>query len=63
MLWEPAKKEYRVLSTLEDMKELHFFPICEQSVSIHINSFEFPEGMKLSEHINNLLMYSTEPSA
>ncbi len=56
LVMEPAKKEYRVLSTLEDMKGITLFsPSANSLFPIHINPFEFPEGMKLSEHINNLL--------
>lgn len=47
LVMEPAKKEYRVLSTLEDMKGITLFsPSANSLFPIHINPFEFPEGMK-----------------
>lgn len=56
LVMEPAKKEYRILSVLEEMKGVFLFsPSANSMFPIHINPFEFPEGMKLAEHINNLL--------
>lgn len=53
---EPAKKEYRVLTTLEGMKEISLFsPSANSMFPLHINPFEFPRGMKLADHINRLL--------
>ena len=56
LVLEPAKKEYRVLTTLPEMKEISLFSPCANSMfPIHINPFEFPIGMKLADHINRLL--------
>ena len=56
LVLEPAKKEYRVLTTLPGMKNISLFSPCANSMfPIHINPFEFPIGMKLADHINRLL--------
>ena len=56
LVLEPAKKEYRSLSVTEEMDDVSLFsPCANSSFPIHINPFEFPEGMKLSDHINRLL--------
>ena len=56
LVLEPAKKEYRVLTTLQGMKNISLFSPCANSMfPIHINPFEFPIGMKLADHINRLL--------
>lgn len=56
LIMEPAKKEYRVLTTLEGMKEISLFsPSANSMFPLHINPFEFPRGMKLADHINRLL--------
>ena len=56
LVMEPAKREYRVLATLETMKGMFLFsPSANSMFPIHINPFEFPKGMKLAEHINNLM--------
>ncbi len=56
LIMEPAKKEYRVLTTLEGMKDVSLFSPCANSMfPLHINPFEFPKGMKLANHINRLL--------
>lgn len=56
LILEPAKKEYRVLTTLEGMKDMSLFSPCANSMfPLHINPFEFPKGMKLADHINRLL--------
>ena len=56
LVLEPAKHEYRVMTTLEDMKDLELFsPSAFTRFPLHINPFEFPEGMTLAEHIRNLL--------
>lgn len=56
LVMEPAKKEYRILATLEEMKGTYLFsPSANSMFPIHINPFEFPKGMKLAEHINALL--------
>ena len=56
LVLEPAKKEFRVLTTLPGMKNISLFSPCANSMfPIHINPFEFPIGMKLADHINRLL--------
>lgn len=56
LVMEPAKKEYRVLTTLPGMEKISLFSPCANSMfPIHINPFEFPIGMKLADHINRLL--------
>ena len=56
LVLEPAKKEYRVLTTLPGLKNISLFSPCANSMfPIHINPFEFPIGMKLADHINRLL--------
>ena len=51
-----CQKEYRVLTTLEGMKDMSLFSPCANSMfPLHINPFEFPKGMKLADHINRLL--------
>lgn len=56
LILEPAKKEYRSMSTLDGMEDVSLFSPCANSMfPIHINPFEFPVGMKLSDHINRLL--------
>lgn len=56
LVMEPAKKEYRILATLNEMTGTYLFSPSANSVfPIHINPFEFPKGMKLAEHINALL--------
>ncbi len=56
LILEPAKHEYRVLTTLDDMQDLELFsPSAYTRFPLHINPFEFPKGMTLAEHIRNLL--------
>lgn len=56
LVMEPAKKEYRVLSTLPGMEKISLFSPCSNSMfPIHLNPFEFPKRMKLADHINRLL--------
>lgn len=56
LVLEPAKKEYRTLTTLSGMENISLFSPCANSMfPIHINPFEFPIGMKLADHINRLL--------
>ena len=56
LILEPAKKEYRALSRLPGMDDLLLFsPSSGTNFPLHINPFEFPGGMALSEHINNLM--------
>ena len=56
LVMEPAKREYRILTTFPAMSDVSFFAPCANSMfPIHINPFEFPIGMKLADHINRLL--------
>ena len=56
LILEPAKHEYRVMTTLPDMQDLELFsPSAFTRFPLHINPFEFPRGMTLAEHIRNLL--------
>jgi len=56
LILEPAKKEYRALANIEGMEDLLIFsPSSGTHFPLHINPFEFPCGMSLSEHIRNLM--------
>lgn len=56
LVLEPAKHEYRVMTTLPDMDDLELFsPSAFTRFPLHINPFEFPRGLTLAEHIRNLL--------
>ena len=56
LILEPAKKEYRALARIDGMDELLIFsPSSGTRFPLHINPFEFPCGMSLSEHIRNLM--------
>lgn len=53
---EPAKKEYRALLGYENMQDIFLFsPHLQSRFPLHINPMAFPEGVRLSEHINALL--------
>ncbi len=55
LVLEPAKQEYRALALNPDLYDLTVFaPGGSGSFPLRINPFEFPRGMKLSEHIVNL---------
>ena len=55
LILEPAKQEYRALLNLESMKDVRFFsPNAQMNFPLHINPFEMPEGMIVSEHIRRL---------
>lgn len=55
LVLEPAKKEYRALARNGKLPEfLVFSPGAAGSFPLRINPFEFPKGLKLSEHIENL---------
>lgn len=57
LVLEPAKQEYRALARHEVMKDLLVFsPAAPNCFPLRINPFQFPIGMKLSEHIVNLRM-------
>lgn len=56
LILEPAKQEYRVLTTISGMEEmLVFSPGAGTKFPLHINPFEFPVGMPLAEHIRRLV--------
>lgn len=55
LVLEPAKQEYRALVQNPEIHDLTVFaPGGSGSFPLRINPFEFPKGMKLSEHIVNL---------
>lgn len=55
LVFEPAKKEYRALCNLEDMKDMYLFsPSANTRFPLHINPFEFPKGLTVAEHIRTL---------
>ena len=55
LILEPAKKEYRALVHNKDIEDLVVFsPGAPGSFPLRINPFEFPIGLKLSEHITAL---------
>ena len=55
LVLEPAKQEYRALTQIEGMEDLLVFsPGADTYFPLHINPFEFPEGLTLAEHIANL---------
>ena len=55
LVLEPAKKEYRALVHNKNIPELLVFsPGGAGSFPLRINPFEFPVGLKLSEHITSL---------
>lgn len=55
LVLEPAKKEYRALAQT-DIKELIVFsPSTGSKFPMAINPFQFPLGMALAEHIQNLM--------
>lgn len=56
LILEPAKQEYRALVNREEMKGITVFsPSSGTNFPLHINPFEFPTKMSLSEHIGKLL--------
>lgn len=55
LVLEPAKKEYRALAQNPDIPDLVVFsPGAAGSFPLRINPFEFPLGVKLTEHITAL---------
>lgn len=53
---EPAKKEYRELLGYPQMQDICLFsPHLQSRFPLQMNPFEFPKGVRLSEHINALL--------
>jgi hypothetical protein len=56
LVFEPAKKEYRVLFNDPDMKDMMIFsPNAGTLFPISVNPFEFSVGLTLSEHISALM--------
>jgi hypothetical protein len=55
LVLEPAKKEYRALLNDDKMKGVYLFsPNADMSFPLHINPFEMPKGILISEHIRSL---------
>ena len=54
LVLEPAKKEYRELALMDIPELLIFSPSANTQFPLEINPFEFPIGLTVSEHINNL---------
>jgi hypothetical protein len=55
LVLEPAKQEYRALLNQPGMENVYFFsPNADMQFPLHINPFEFPKGLVLSEHIRKL---------
>lgn len=56
LIFEPAKQEYRALARTDGLDDMLIFsPSSGTFFPLHINPFEFPKGMSLSEHIRNLM--------
>lgn len=56
LILEPAKHEYRVLTSVPGMEDVALFsPSARTPFPLHINPFQFPVGMTLAEHIRNLM--------
>lgn len=55
LVLEPAKKEYRALLNLPEMRDIRLFSPCsDMTFPLHINPFEFAKGLSVSEHIRTL---------
>ena len=54
LVLEPAKKEYRALAQTDIEKLILFSPSTGSRFPLAINPFQFPQGMSLAEHIQNL---------
>ena len=55
LIFEPAKKEYRALLNMPGMQDVTIFsPSAGTIFPLHINPFQFPEGIVLAEHIRML---------
>ncbi len=67
LIFEPAKHEYRAITCVKGLDDIELFsPSASTRFPLHINPFEFPQGMTLAEHIRNLLAvfdgaFSLEP--
>lgn len=55
LLFEPAKHEYSALTTVPGMEDVEIYTPGSVKFPLHINPFEFPVGMVLSEHIHRLM--------
>lgn len=55
LVLEPAKKEYRALAQTDIEELLVFSPSSGSRFPLAINPFEFPKGLSLAEHIQNLM--------
>lgn len=56
LVLEPAKKEYRTLLTKENMSDVYLFsPHLQSHFPLRMNPFEFPKGIRLSEHITAIM--------
>lgn len=55
LVLEPAKKEYRALAQTNIDELLVFSPSSGSRFPLAINPFEFPKGLSLAEHIQNLM--------
>lgn len=56
LILEPSKKEYRFLLGLQNMQDVYLFsPHLRSYFPLQMNPFEFPKGVRLSDHINALL--------
>ena len=55
LVFEPAKQEYRALANQRGMEDIYIFsPNVDMRFPLHINPFEFPVGLTVSEHIRQL---------
>lgn len=54
LVLEPAKREYRELALFDIPDLILFSPSACTDFPIHLNPFEFPKGLTLSEHISRL---------
>lgn len=55
LVLEPAKKEYRALAQTDIDDLIVFSPSSGSKFPMAINPFEFPKGLSLAEHIQNLM--------
>ncbi|MCI6997023.1 MAG: DUF87 domain-containing protein [Eubacterium sp.] len=54
LVLEPAKREYRELAMFDIPELVIFSPSACTDFPLHLNPFEFPQGLTLSEHIAKL---------
>ncbi len=56
LVMEPAKKEYRELLSSPEMSDVFLFsPHLQSHFPLRVNPFEFPRGVRLSDHIDAIL--------